>query len=409
MATLGIDFGTSNTAAAVLDRGHPQIIELEPGQATLPTAIFLDYTARRTVYGSNAVQAMIDGREGRFMRALKSILGTTLAREKRQFLNERLTLIDIIARFLAEIKNRAETQTGAVYTRALSGRPVHFHSHAPERDAQALRDLTEAYHLAGFETVDFLPEPEAAAMAAGGTGRGLIVDIGGGTSDFTVFEAGQDGITITASHGVRIGGTDFDKALSVAHVMPLLGLGAPIGKELGAGTHPAPRALFMELASWEKIPFVYGADTLREVRRWERLAVTPQLFARLGEVLEMHLGHDVAFAVEHGKIAANGGDTGVIDLSLVEKHLTATVTAAQMTHDLRQFADGIRDTALETLKMANCTPNDIDRVVFVGGSSLMSVIQGEMAAILPHATQETTEVFTAVVDGLAIAAAQMRG
>ena len=88
---IGIDFGTSNTAAAILGAGQPRIVPLEAGQETLPTAIFLDYAARRTVFGSAAVGAMIDGQEGRFMRALKSVLGTPLARKRRQFLNRTST------------------------------------------------------------------------------------------------------------------------------------------------------------------------------------------------------------------------------------------------------------------------------------------------------------------------------
>lgn len=404
MAVLGVDFGTSNTAAAVMDQGQVRVLEMEPGKTTLPTAIFLDFAGRRTVYGSDAVQFMIDGREGRFMRALKSILGTTLARERRQFLNERLTLIEIIARFLAELRRRAEAQTGEVYDRALSGRPVHFHSRAPERDAQALVDLREAYAMAGFKNVEFLPEPEAAAIAAGGTGRGLIVDIGGGTSDFTVFDPAAANPVI-ASHGVRIGGTDFDRALSLAHVMPLLGMGGMLGKELGEGLHPAPRALFLNLASWEKIPFVYGAETLRDVRRWEMLAQEPKLFARLAEVLDMHLGHDVAFAVEAGKIDANGGHDGIIDLRLVESGLQALLSPARMADDLRDFSAGIEGAVHETLAKADCAPGDIERIVFVGGSSLMQAVQGTLTRILPDARQEMTEVFTAVVDGLAMAAA----
>lgn len=408
MATLGVDFGTSNTAAAVLRDGQPHLIALEPGQDTLPTAVFLDFGGRRTIYGSQAVQRMIDGEYGRFMRALKSILGTSLARERRQFMNERLTLIEIIARFLSEIRQRAETQTGQRFDRALSGRPVHFHSRAPQKDAQALADLTEAYMMAGFAAVDFLPEPEAAALAAGGAGRGLIVDVGGGTSDFTVFEAGAQ-THIVASHGVRIGGTDFDRVLSLAHAMPLFGLGAFIGKEMGEGQHEVPRALFQELASWEKIPFVYGAGTLRDVRRWERLAVEPQLFARLGDVLESHLGHDVAFAVEAGKIAANGAPEGRIDLSVIERDLGISLSSATMTQDLAGFAEELRAAAAETLSLAGTTPDQIERVVFVGGSALMGVVRGTMSDLLPGARQELSEVFTAVASGLAIAAGRQDG
>ncbi|KGB83598.1 molecular chaperone DnaK [Rhodovulum sp. NI22] len=404
MAALGIDFGTSNTAAAVADQGRPRVIALEPGQSTMPTIVFLDFDRREVLYGSDAAEALIEGREGRFMRSLKSILGTPLARETRHVLNERMTLIDIIARFLAEVKARAEATTGTTFDTAVSGRPVHFHSHAPARDRQALEDLTEAYARAGFRAVRFLPEPEAAALAGGGAGRGLIVDIGGGTSDFTVFDAAQGEVTIRASHGVRLGGTDFDKALSLAHVMPLLGMGAELRKDMGPGTVTAPVSIFTELASWEKIPFLYSADLLRDVRRMERQALTPRLFTRLGGVLEMHLGHDVAYAVEAGKIAANGNQAGTIDLNVVEKGLMPLLAPADLARDLAGFAHEIRQTAAETLAMAECGPEAIDRVVFVGGSSLMAVVRAAIGALLPDAEQETSEVFTAVVDGLALAA-----
>lgn len=83
MNTLGIDFGTSNTSAAVLVGGRAHLIEVEQGRTTLPTSIFFDYHSGATTYGSAANAALIDGREGRFMRALKSVLGTPLMREQR--------------------------------------------------------------------------------------------------------------------------------------------------------------------------------------------------------------------------------------------------------------------------------------------------------------------------------------
>ena len=93
---LALDFGTSNSAAAVLEGGKSRILRLERDADTIPTAIFLDFDSRETHLGEAAIAALIDGREGRFMRALKSVLGTSLLHEKRQFMNERLTLSDIV-------------------------------------------------------------------------------------------------------------------------------------------------------------------------------------------------------------------------------------------------------------------------------------------------------------------------
>jgi hypothetical chaperone protein len=403
MARLGLDFGTSNTAAGLMAAGRPFVIPLEPEAQTLPTAVFIDFAEREYIYGTAAARAMMDGQEGRFLRALKSILGTPLARESRAFLNERLTLIEIISRFLAEIRQRSEKFTGLTIDSALSGRPVHFHSASPERDAQAEIDLRDAYHLAGFKDVAFLPEPEAAAQAVAGNGRMLIVDIGGGTSDFTLCDRKDGKTQVLASRGLRIGGTDFDRVLNLNHAMPLLGYGAQIGAEFGSNTHAAPRAMFHDLASWEKIAFVYDAALLREVRRWERLAQDPVLFERLAEVLEAHLGHDIAYAIEAGKITANGADMGQVDLSVIERGLTAEIQNTVMQAALQGYADEIGACALQTLADANCSNDSVDMVVFVGGSSLMGVIKDALTRALPEARQETAEVFTAVVHGLAIA------
>ncbi len=417
MPELAIDFGTSNTAAAVLVGGRPHVIPLEGGDETLPTAIFLDFAARRTLVGHAAVAALVDGREGRFMRALKSVLGTPLMHEKRQFLNERLTLIEITARFLSAIRTTAGAHCGTFFDGVLSGRPVRFHSRSAERDAQAERDLAQAYRAAGFSSVRFLPEPEAAALAAqvdaGDTGgaatTGLIVDIGGGTSDFTLFRksgaAGARQTGILASHGIRLGGTDFDRTLSLAHVMPLFGRGSGLKAELGTDVFDAPAALFNDLATWALIPFLYTGAIRRDVARMRRRAVAPEKFARLETLLEMELGHDVAFAVERAKIAANrpGTPGARIGLDLVETGLGARLSPADLSAALAPAAAEIAGAALETLTRAGLAPGAVDRVVFVGGSSLLTAVTDAVAAALPGAELHHGKAFTAIVDGLALA------
>ena len=404
MTSLGLDFGTSNTAAGLFDGTRPVAVPLEPGKDTIPTAVFVDFADRAFIYGSAAATAMQDGLEGRFMRALKSILGTPIAQEPRMFLNERLTLIEVIARFLAEVKLRSEKATGQTFETALSGRPVKFHSQSPEKDAQAELDLRKAYQIAGFKDVSFLPEPEAAALAVEGDGTMLIVDIGGGTSDFTLCTRKGGKTDVIASRGLRLGGTDFDRTLSLAQAMPLFGMGADINAEIGSRKHPAPRALFHDLASWEKIAFVYDPALLRDVQKWVRLADHPVLFERLVSILDLHLGHDVAYAVEAGKIAANEQDAAQIDLGIVEKGLTAQISSSILSHEFAAYADAIGQEALLTVADAGLSPDKVEQVVFVGGSSLLSVIKSGLAQRFPDSSLVYSEVFTAVVHGLAIAA-----
>ena len=410
--TLGIDFGTSNSAVGYLRDGKPHLVEIESGSQTLPTSIFFDFETRGTSFGSVANRALIEGAYGRFMRALKSVLGTGLMHEKRQIMQQRMDFTDIIAMFLREIKTRAEAASGLRFESALSGRPVHFHSHAPERDAQAEADLRSCYLKAGFKDVRFMYEPEAAALANHGhmqPGRlGLIVDIGGGTSDFTLFRQGSEAVPeIIASHGVRIGGTDFDRVLSVDHVMPLFGRGSLLNKEFGQGTVLAPNGMFQALATWEKIPFLYTAESRREARELEKYATDPHLFSRLVGVLENELGHDVAFAVERGKIEANGaGAETKIDLGVVERGLSADLTEAGMHRSLDSLTGKIQHCAEELMLEANIEPDQVDSLIFVGGSSLMGSVSGRLRQLFPSAAPHQTSAFTAVVEGLALAAGE---
>lgn len=410
--TLGIDFGTSNSAAGIMINGKPYLIPVEPGQMTMPTSLFFDFNTRKILFGSPANNALIEGREGRFMRSLKSVLGTSLMQENRRVMGETLSFVDIISRFLKEIKTRAEAACFQEFDIALAGRPVHFHSNNAVKDAQALADLTECYLKAGFKDVQFMFEPEAAAVAnhalgsVGGTG--LIVDIGGGTSDFCLFKSNDNGIDILASHGVRIGGTNFDKAISVDHVMPLFGKGADIRNEMGAGILTAPNALFQDLATWEKIPFLYTGETRRLVADLHRQAVNKPLFARFESVLEHELGHEMAFAVERGKIHANKElyDATNINLDFIEPRLAVHVTAGDLMRSLTGHAQKIQDCAKETLAMADVPATSVDTVIFVGGSSLMSVVEDAMIDIFPSASLKHADAFTAIVDGLAIGSEQ---
>ncbi len=410
LQVLAIDFGTSNSAAGAFVDGKLRLIEPEPGETTLPTSVFFDFSTRETLFGTPANQALIQGREGRFMRSLKSVLGTSLMHEKRWIMGREMDFVDIIADFLTAVKRSAEKSTGLSFDAALSGRPVHFHSQDDRRDQQALKDLTQCYLAAGFKDVQFMHEPEAAARASGQIAAdqiGLIVDIGGGTSDFTLFRGAKVGIDVIASNGVRVGGTDFDKSLSIDHVMPLFGKGGRIGREMGPGDIAAPNWIFNELATWQSIPFLYNGRVRADVAVLAKLAVEKRPFQRLADVLENELGHDVAFSVERGKIEANsvGDGQASIDLNLVEPELKSVISAGDLANSLADHAEKIRTCAQETLVMAGFDATQVDRVIFVGGSSLMAVIEAAMDGLFANARLEYGDAFTAIIDGLTLASA----
>ncbi len=409
-ATLAIDFGTSNSAAAICENGVLRRIPIARGDDTLPTAVFFPARGGAMQIGQDAVEALIGGDEGRFMRALKSILGTSLFHESRLIGGKRRTLAEVVSAFLATVKARAEAETGLTFTHALSGRPVHFHSADPARDQRAEDDLRACYLAAGFASVDFMFEPEAAAVASHQLGRagalGLIVDIGGGTSDFSVFRSEGAGVEIIASHGLRLGGTDFDHAVSMSHAMPLLGHGTELRRSFGDGLLPVPNAVYQDLSNWAKIPFLYTRDTQRLVEDLEKHAVEPKKMARLASVIAEELGHELAFSVEKGKIAANSdqGDAHIA-MGYIERGLTSPVTPDSLDAALTGYRQQLHQAMAETLELANVSADQIASVILVGGSSLMGLVASEAARICPQAEISMSQAFTAVVDGLAIAAA----
>ena len=406
--TLAIDFGTSNSAAAVPYEGGIYRIPIEHGAETLPTAVFFPTEEGKMRIGASAAAALIDGEEGRYMRALKSVLGLPLVHESRLIGGRRRTISDIITQFLAELRQRAEASTGLKFRSALSGRPVHFHTADAQKDLQAEADLRACYLAAGFDEVGFLAEPEAAAIACHGMGAstdiGLVVDIGGGTSDFSVFRSAGARPEILANHGIRLGGTDFDQAVAMAHAMPELGLGGQLRREMGAGLLPVPRAPYVDLATWAKIPFLYTPEMRRMAAGMVRVAEDRAAMERFEAVLELELGHELAFAVERGKIAANaGGAAGEIAMGFIEPGLAATVTPGDLDAALSDNRTLLRDAAAEPLALAGIGPDRIGRVILVGGSSLMRFVSDEMRDLCPQAEILQSEAFTAVVDGLAVA------
>ena len=255
--TLGIDFGTSNSAAAYRVMGEvARLLPLESAATGMPTALFFNTEERSTHYGRDAMQQYLAGEEGRLMRSLKSLLGSSLLLEKTAVHEQLMSYQDVIAIFLKRVADQARVAlNGALPERVVLGRPVHFVDAHPERDRQAQDALAAAARTAGLGEVSFQLEPIAAALdyeqRLSEEQLVLVVDIGGGTSDFTVVRLGpqqakhedrnQD---ILATTGVHIGGTDFDHRLNVAQVMPLLGY-----KHIGPSGREVPSGVFFDLST----------------------------------------------------------------------------------------------------------------------------------------------------------------
>ena len=252
---LGIDFGTSNSAVAcVAGRELARMLPLEGSATTIPTAVFFNTEDRSTHFGRDAIALYLAGTEGRLMRSLKSLLGSSLMQDQTEIGHQRVSFEDIIALFLSELAARADRQLGVRPAWAVIGRPVHFVDDDPQRDREAEATLRRAALNAGLGDVDFQYEPIAAAFdyerRVARESLVLIVDIGGGTSDFTVVRLGPERMAqadrssdVLATTGVHIGGTDFDQRLSVECVMPQFGF-----RHIGPQGREVPSRTFFDLS-----------------------------------------------------------------------------------------------------------------------------------------------------------------
>ncbi len=404
--SLAIDFGTSNSAAAYVEDGCIKHVQLECAADTIPTAVFFPAERRDMMIGSVATTAMIDGLEGRYMRSLKSVLGQPLMSERRMISGRKLDFYEIISEFLGAVKKRSESQCGHSFSKVVAGRPVFFDSENLEKDARAKSDLEQCYKMAGFDEIVFLPEPEAAALSMGTTlesiDAGIVVDIGGGTSDFSVFQKKKSEMRILSSSGFRLGGTNFDRAVNLEFIMPHLGYRHPIRPKMSSETLTAPNAIFVDLATWQKISFLYDKKTQILVKELVRDAVEPVLFKRLQRVLELQLGHEIAFLAERTKIASNTeNEQTTIDLSLIESELKVRVKTEALNSLLQPFANTLIHAMCDALARAEVCGRDVSHVVPVGGSSLMRLVQIAISRVVPNASMVDAPIFTAIVDGLA--------
>ena len=421
-AVCAIDFGTSNSAIALPACSGVRLVELEPGQLTMPTAVFYaveglaSFEDPHRHYGRAAVAAYVEGVEGRLMRSMKSILGSTLAQQATDVGTGRSVLyLDVVGGYLQHLKTLAEQQAGQPLTRVVLGRPVFFVDDDAERDAAAQAALTQAARSVGFDEISFQYEPIAAALDYESTIEHeqlvLVADIGGGTSDFSLVRVGpqrrkriarQD--DILANHGVHIAGTDFDRHIELGHVLPVCGFKAsgPNGREV-------PSKVYFDLATWHLINTVYGPARVAELARMKSFYDDTRQHARLMTVVQQRLGHALIGQAEAAKIAvAEGGHTH-IDLAALQPGLRVELDEAQAIAAVDADLNRIAAAADQTLAQAGLARERVDALYFTGGSTGLRPLAERIAARFPTAKVMRGDRFASVAQGLGLHAQRVFG
>lgn len=404
----GIDFGTSNSSVALASNNNVSLVPVEGSNVTIPSAIFFNQDDNKAFYGRAAVAMFLERHEGRFMRSLKRVLGTSLMKQGT-LVNGKLMKFDrIIASFLRNVKMKADATAGLSIEHVVMGRPVHFVDNDPDADQRAEQELRDIAWSIGFKHVDFQFEPIAAAFAhevkISGEKLALVADLGGGTSDFTVIRLSNKNTRkadrssdILANTGVRIGGNDFDRNLSLAAIMPEIGYKSTYGeKHLEVPLKP-----YHDLAEWSKVNFLYTPKIMTQMRQLLNSSHDRKRFSRLLQILEQETGHAVLAATEETKIALTSSSIYHTPFSFLEEGLYIPVMREQFEEAIRLEVTSILDSVMQCLRAAGVQKEDIDLVILTGGSTEVPLIQKEFKQLFPNAALADENKLSSVGLGLA--------
>jgi hypothetical chaperone protein len=457
---LGIDFGTTNTSAAVYDGNQLDYIPLDPQNSSeynLRSMIYVD-TQHRVRLGVDAVQTFLredTGRpvvleekvvgtientvasqgfetgeqggpitiiydvhinedvaiRGRLLQSIKTGLRSSAYRGTNIF-GRYYTVEELIALILRHVRQRSEQHVGQPVQQALIGRPVTF-THDAAEDRLAEEKIRRAAHLAGFAQVDFLPEPlAAAAFYLNRTPRArtlLVFDFGGGTLDLTVLKVTAGGQQqLLAAVGVLVGGDDLDSAIMRGKVAPYFGTQSAIDVNFDGRLVPFPERLAELLEQWQTIPALTRPENLEIIRRGIQYGNDRAAFRALETLATQNYGFALFQAIEQAKRELSEQPASTIQLQLAEIPLAVALLREEFNGLIAYEQTEVRRGIREAIAAAGLQPEQVEVVVATGGSSSIPAFQALLQRELPAAEIVVTDLFGSVTGGLAIRAYQQQ-
>ncbi len=443
---IGFDFGTSNSAIAVVEAedSGPRLLRLDtarPDSSLVPTTLYfrpdgtlhIGHDAIRTfasleagrtivrerqqvtheidtVYGREMVVAEIEvNQSGRFFQSLKRSLPDASFSGTEVF-GVFFTPEDLIHAFLVEMRQRAEQALDCPVTRAMVGRPVHW-STSGKGDELALKRMETALRRAGFESFEFMPEPIAAGIRLASTlaepQNVLVFDFGGGTLDVTVMRIGGDARDVLSTAGIPIGGDLLDEDVMDRRLLRYF------GEHLRWGPQqlPMPQHILDTARRWYTIPELNDPNTLRFLRdlERERKHETRRQARALLSLARGNHGWPLFREIERAKIGLSDREEERVryaaDQIAIDEPLSRRDFEGLIDIRVRQASACIEE-ALET---AGLTPGEIDAVMHTGGSSLIPRFQRMLADTFGPDKLLHQDAFTSVASGLALAAREQVG
>ena len=419
---LGIDFGTTNSAVALIDdAGSSRLARFETPSGPSDTFRSILYFDPKPARGAESVfagpQAVHQYRnaqhKGRFLQSLKAYLGdasfsgTNIGRRHR-------TLPQLIALIVQRLLRAAEADLGALPSRVVIGRPVHFTvaRHA-DHDALALTRMREALALAGITEPVFEFEPVAAAYAyqqrLTKPATVLIGDFGGGTSDFSILALEPPsgivgaGVRILGNDGVAIAGDAFDRAIVKHAVTPQLGRGSdylsPPDKLL-----PMPEWVYSKLERWHHLSFLKTGETLEMLRRIQKTSTAKRAISALLHLIEEDLGYELHERVNSTKVTLSSALEAELRFDLEGLEIQWHATRDQFEHWLRLDLHALERCLQQLLQRSSVAPASIDTVFLTGGTSFVPAVRAIFERLFPASQITGGHELTSVATGLALRA-----
>ena len=329
--------------------------------------------------------------------------------------------LEIIRDFLFEIKLAADIKAGENIDSVVLGRPVHFtKTPSAESDKLAEDALRLIAENLGFKNIAFQYEPIAAAFAheqklkIGEEKLTVIIDIGGGTSDISIVRLSGDrknmldrSKDILSNSGVRIGGRDFDEALSKGAFMPHFGQGGQYQKlekkflRNKKTLLPIPVEPFDNLSTTHNIVKLYDGKTLGLIDDLIPHECEPKRLHRMREIIVRQLGHTHLAYVEKSKIQLSDKKSITMKLDYLTDKPKVTIKRDEFEGFIEKDIKSIKTKINEALKNAGVTSGDIELVVLTGGSSQIPCVIDTTRKMFPNAEMSSSNVMTSVGLGLA--------
>ena len=463
---IGVDYGTSNSAAAIYDGKRVHLVQLESSTTVMPSATYIDRDFQivtgqaaidsyiesntgRTVELSAEVlgegrtstgqigdhglpeeastekvygQSFIDGgQKGRLFRGIKRLLGNTAAPRLMVF-DRPFRLVALITPLLLRIRKsiaRLFTKFGLQdenTNHACIGHPVNFEGSDANRNRSALQLLSEAYGYAEFKQQTYYPEPIAAALSylhdypEAQEQTLLAVDFGGGTLDLCVLIRNDQEFTVLATHGVGLGGDHIDQLLFRKLLFPLLGKGERwrrAGEDREIET-AFPFEDYEELLLNWAVSYIlnqnkYTTPLMQRIEYGDEAAVK---FRRLYDLIKNNYSYLVFQTIKDLKATLSSQESAMLDIPELDIELLVTRTEFEefIEEVLVKFQKAISDL----LQKTNLGRRDIQLVIRTGGSSLIPAVKQILDNLFPDKVIEH-DPFTSVAAGLAIAEYQQLG